>query len=221
MRASFIWQRVVWLTHVQPSLCVCVCVRVRDQLPEIASWCDADCAEPHKKWVKMRLLPVLAGPVYHYPNPLSPLDTPLCQAPGQRVSWWTSLRQKRKSYPLLLLLLLSASCASLSTVRTLKFSFGMRKNKFSFSCNCERATWFSSCVLRAAAACCCCCGPLLAASHFLSGRIFPIFHPVAISLCISFMKLLRDKLPACLSVWVGGCTRKWAKWACVRQVWKM
>lgn len=84
-------QRVVWLTHVQLSLrcacaCLCMCAFVCvDQLPKIASWCDVDCVELHKKWVKMRLVPARL-----------PAASPLPVSGQCGVSWWTSLRQKGK-----------------------------------------------------------------------------------------------------------------------------
>lgn len=167
---------------------------------------------------------------------------------------------KRKSYPLLLyivllllLLLLSATVAPLSTFGFfLWFSFvgvflGMRKNKFSFSWSFERARHliFVLCIKGSCYCCCCCCchfdcccccwccwrcGPLLAASHFLSGRIF---HPVAISL-ISTLPLYKvittqatrqpDRLSDrqagrhCLGGWVYSEMGEMGGWACARQV---
>lgn len=235
-------QRVVWLTHVQLSLrcacaclCVCVCVCV-DQLPKIAIWCDVDCVELHKKWVKMRLVPARL-----------PAASPLPVSGQCGVSWWTSLRQKGKVIHCCCRL--CCCCCQLLSRRfqhsllfvRCSFPWHAEKQVFIFMqlwtrarhlifVLCIKGSWHYCCCCCCCClgcccchfdCCCCCCWPASCRLPTSCQGAFSTQLPFHLFLLSQFIKLLRHKQD---SLSVGGCTRKWAKWAvwaCVRQVWKM
>lgn len=189
-------------------------------------------------------------------NPAFPVPVP-----GQRgVSWWTSLWQKGKVIHCCCRLYCCCSCCCCCCCCQLLsrrfqhsvFFFGFRSLEFSLACGktsfhfhaalSARATWFSSCVLRAAATAVVVAlvvavvTSIVVAAAGAAGAVarfsplptscqgaFSTQLPFHLFLLSHFIKLLRHKpqdsqtdcqtVRQAGTVWVGGCTRKWAKWA--------
>lgn len=140
------------------------------------------------------------------------------------------------------MLLLSATVASLSTFvgfRSLQFSLACGKTSFHFHAAlnararhlifvlCIKGSWhYCCCCSCCCLGCCCChfdcccwwCWPASCRLPTSCQGAFSTQLPFHLFLLSQFIKLLRHKQD---SLSVGGCTRKWAKWAvwaCVRQV---